>query len=599
MCTVHRRPASERRAAGAGPAGLLPCAIGVFPPAAAASAPLRRLLRRLLRALLRPLLRAGGDGPFRALPLPSPGRRACRGGLRTSGPRWVLRGPRARKPDRRSGDARCPARPLGGRRGVPRERRPPGVRRGEPRRPPLRGGAAGVLRPAPRTPEPRRRRGPLRAPVDARRPHHRPPLQHHRRRGRHTCRRRGRAVRRAEPRAAPAVRPVEVPPRRPDGIGRGAPGGPDGPSADRGEPRLAGRRPGARQHGDPARGGRAGPPGHARPAAPERGHGGGLDSRLDVLLAARLQLRLRRVRAHRPRRRGLPDPALQRRDPAQGRHLGRADGTRRFRPAGQQAVAARRQRLGPLGHLAVVPDGASRRSPRPTGRPLSDDPQGGRPLGGFPRAGRAASGLPGLLGGDDDQHEHRYGRAPARRTPRRRGPRRRAGPAGGRGPLVRRRRATLHRHLPDVRPARLSAHRRRTARTGQRGGLHGAPLQHGPGRPAPGAGHHVQGTAAAQRGAHSRERPDRALGCERLDPQHLVLRPRMGGHRAAGEGPSGPGLGPGQAEPARGAAREGGPGGQALVGRTTGLDGLDRRPHAGGTRRGGAPHPGGRSDVAP
>lgn len=147
---------------------------------------------------------------------------------------------------------------------------------------------------------------------------------------------------------------------------------------------------------------------------------------------------------------------------------------------GQQAVAARRQRLGPLGHLAVVPDGASRHSPRPADRPLPDDPQGGRPLGGLPRAERAASGLPRLLGGDDDHRQHRYGRTLVGRTPRRRGPRRRAGPARGRGPLVRRRRAALQRDLPDVRPARLSAHRRRTARTGQRGGLHGAPFNTAP-----------------------------------------------------------------------------------------------------------------------
>lgn len=232
--------------------------------------------------------------------------------------------------------ARCPARSLDGRHGGPGERSGTRVHLGSPHRTaagtprragnpaprrsadrptdpvPLRAsrrpasrvaggpGAAGAARPAREPPGPWRGRSGPRAPDRLRRPHHRPPVQHDGRRRGAAVRRRGRAPHPGERRPAAGVRPVAVPSRRQDGVGPGRPGPSAGAAAYRAEPRLAGLRAGPRQDVRAARDGRAGPAGHARPAPAQRRGGGGLESRLDVLLAARLQLRRRSAGTHRP-----------------------------------------------------------------------------------------------------------------------------------------------------------------------------------------------------------------------------------------------------------------------------------------------------------
>lgn len=93
------------------------------------------------------------------------------------------------------------------------------------------------------------------------------------------------------------------------------------------------------------------------------------------------------------------------------------------------------------------------------------------------------------------------------------------------------------------------------------------PLQRGPRRPGRGTGHHLRGTAAAQRRAEPRERSRRALGRVRLDAQYGLLRARVGRHGPAREGRTGHGLGPLEAQRARRTAGEGGRVGPALLGR--------------------------------
>lgn len=140
-------------------------------------------------------------------------------------------------------------------------------------------------------------------------------------------------VRRREQRPAAGVREVGVPARVRGRSGRGRARRCGGEAADRAQPRLAGLRQGPRQVVRPARGGRAVPAVDTGPAPARRRDGGGVEHRMELLLTARRRLHRRRVRAHRPRCGGPPDPAPQRRDPARGRHLGGADGARQTGPA--------------------------------------------------------------------------------------------------------------------------------------------------------------------------------------------------------------------------------------------------------------------------